>query len=761
MQDTVAGIGDVVQARKNDWSWRRVIGKAVVNREMYRVTGTGTDGSLQVRQLSRGENNAEKLGPEIRLKARYVERHVTLGYAVTVHSAQGATVDTATGIYSDQTSLEALYVALTRARERNVGIAVTRTIDDGAPLVPEGVNAPQPGEDRATPLQVAAGIAERAEPDRSALQTERESLLSSISLRTLAARHTEVTELANAQRYAGVVDRLVAEGTLPAEVRDRLLAGGAEVDGLWRLVRSGELAGHEPGQLLGQAARGRSLDDAGSVAKVLYHRIANRHTGQLIPTGDTYAERTPTDAPGDFGRYLRASAQAMDTRRGALGEQVAADPPQWALRRLGPVPEEVVERAEWTHRAGLVAAYREQAGYDDDRDAIGPAPRPGQTEQRAAWHAAWRAFGAPEEEREYASMTGDELRERVEAYQRATAWSPPWVGDELRATAEAARTYRQEVQLHTARAAAVDDVDEAAELADTAAAYASLAGQLEEQHQRLLGIDDARAEWYLHTAAERAAADQAGRELALREAVEVEPTTRASDLVGTDRSEVLDQLVERGTLSDRQRELLEADVVAPALWRLVDVAERDGHDVQQVLTEAVEQRDLGDAESVAAVLHYRVTHTIEQRTPEHVETDQVHVDQADAAHAAEQKPEQVEAQRDANATAREAAERVVKVDDAGADAAAEHVDQAADTKSAATTVKWPDNVPTLDQTIEAAQKAREALQAIEAQRAEAQAREAHEAQERADAEARERTDREEYDRERARELEDEGRSLGL
>ena len=49
----------------------------------------------------------------------YLHRHVTHGYAVTVHSAQGVTADTTHAVLGENTSRNLLYVALTRGREHN------------------------------------------------------------------------------------------------------------------------------------------------------------------------------------------------------------------------------------------------------------------------------------------------------------------------------------------------------------------------------------------------------------------------------------------------------------------------------------------------------------------------------------------------------------------------------------------------------------------------------------------------------------------
>jgi hypothetical protein len=63
---------------------------------------------------------------------------------------------------------------------------------------------------------------------------------------------------------------------------------------------------------------------------------------------------------------------------------LAEQPPAWALDALGPVPEDVVERQEWEHRAGWAAAWRELAGHTDEHDPLGAAPPRGQVRHCSA-----------------------------------------------------------------------------------------------------------------------------------------------------------------------------------------------------------------------------------------------------------------------------------------------------------------------------------------------------------------------------------------
>ena len=57
--------------------------------------------------------------------ADYLAEHVALAYAVTVHKAQGLTVDRALTIVDERATLEHLYVGMTRGRHTNHAIVTT------------------------------------------------------------------------------------------------------------------------------------------------------------------------------------------------------------------------------------------------------------------------------------------------------------------------------------------------------------------------------------------------------------------------------------------------------------------------------------------------------------------------------------------------------------------------------------------------------------------------------------------------------------
>jgi len=65
-----------------------------------------------------------------RLPAAYVDRGVELGYASTVHGAQGETVTTAHVLIGKHTTEAAAYVAMTRGRDNNLADLVADSTDD-------------------------------------------------------------------------------------------------------------------------------------------------------------------------------------------------------------------------------------------------------------------------------------------------------------------------------------------------------------------------------------------------------------------------------------------------------------------------------------------------------------------------------------------------------------------------------------------------------------------------------------------------------
>ncbi|MDT0348133.1 MobF family relaxase [Pseudonocardia charpentierae] len=503
-QGTVAGVGDRVQARRNGWELVGHDGnaRAPINRETYTVTGTTADGGLHV---------VDTAGVPIALPADYVRDHLALAYASTVHAAQGRTVDTSHAVLGSSSSSDVAYVALTRGRDRNTAHVVTRALAADAEtgqtheIAPRSARAVladvRTGPDRDADLTATALAEQQAEAARSV----------QVALDRLAAEVAEVT----AGRVGAELDRLAATGVLRPADRTALAADPA-YSGLERLLRTAEVAGHDPAAVLHDAVAGRDFTDARSPAQVLHKRITTALDRRLAPQLSSYADLIPAGLPDTVQKRLTTLAEAADSRRRELGERVAADPPQWAREALGLVPDEPIARAEWEQRASWAAAYRELTGHDRDADPLGAAPPARLAENHAAWHAAHDALDLPDAGADEGKLTEGRLRARVRAYEREETWAPRYVADDLAAVEQRVERARADAELWTARAAAAGDPAEAVQLRAAAEQARAVAADAARMVADLEAADDARTGWWLHTAVTRDNAERARAELGNR-----------------------------------------------------------------------------------------------------------------------------------------------------------------------------------------------------------------------------------------------------
>ncbi|MEJ7832806.1 MAG: MobF family relaxase [Nocardioides sp.] len=106
-----AGIGDLVITRTNDRRLRLTATDWVTNGDRWHITNIAADGSLDVTHATNGLH--------ARLPRAYVAASVEVGYATTIHTAQGITADTVHGLVTGAETRQDLYTMLTRGRHQN------------------------------------------------------------------------------------------------------------------------------------------------------------------------------------------------------------------------------------------------------------------------------------------------------------------------------------------------------------------------------------------------------------------------------------------------------------------------------------------------------------------------------------------------------------------------------------------------------------------------------------------------------------------
>ena len=111
------GVGDLILSRRNDPTID-LRNTTDHRRPSWTRCATATDGASP--QSTRPTNRiaAERLddGARAVFDGDYLREHISLGYAVTVHSAQGVTADTTHAVLGENTTRAMLYVAMTRGR---------------------------------------------------------------------------------------------------------------------------------------------------------------------------------------------------------------------------------------------------------------------------------------------------------------------------------------------------------------------------------------------------------------------------------------------------------------------------------------------------------------------------------------------------------------------------------------------------------------------------------------------------------------------
>jgi hypothetical protein len=516
-----AGVGDLIAARRNDYRL------GVTNRAQYRITAINADGSITVVPADRAttamwsglvETSGSDVGSGARrapivLPASYVEADVQLGYASTVHAAQGLTVDAAHLVSDGGLDASGLYVALSRGRLRNTAhVALTAATHNGTrPAATTASGGQVRLEDaavRPSARVVLEASLEREVTNRAASVEAELDAARLASMDVLAGRYEAVVRTACRERLDRHLDELTTDGVLDPGTRARLGADQG-TEHLARLLRAIEQAGDDPRQTLTDAIAARSLTDAGSVAQVLSHRITGgRPLPHPIPAAhDPGHGATRAGMPGDIPpravQHLRHLAARIQQRQTTLGEHLTHKPPRWALTCLGPVPADGAARAAWQQRAGIVAGHREATGWDHPEQPLGAMPGIGATEQRASYAAAWEALGRPDTSLDEAAMTEGQLRIRVRAGQTERAWAPAHADAALRATETAHENARQAAAIARAladQAKQAGDIDAADCYTGEAVTHGQTAAVKAAAIQPLTTAADARARWAASTA---------------------------------------------------------------------------------------------------------------------------------------------------------------------------------------------------------------------------------------------------------------------
>ena len=319
-----ASVGDTVRTRSNDR--RNALSRTdwVRNGDRWIVENVGADGSLLVRHL--------ELGRTVTLDPDYVQSATELGYAGTVHSAQGSTADTCHVVATGDETRQLAYVALTRGRQANhLYLATASEGDLHTAMTERGLLPPTAVDD----LREILG--------RDGAQVSAHSTLTAAD-----DPHLNLAPAARAYDYSVATGSEILVGPEMMAAIDT--AAEEEVPGLtdgpaWPTLR-GHLAiigahGRDPVDALRTAVRSRELGTAVDKAAVLDWRL-DPSAGHSAGTGPLpWLPAIPkrlAELP-EWGDYLTARADLTTAHCDAIRADVASwtptTAPQWARPFLG------------------------------------------------------------------------------------------------------------------------------------------------------------------------------------------------------------------------------------------------------------------------------------------------------------------------------------------------------------------------------------------------------------------------------------------
>lgn len=314
--------GDLIVTRHNDRRLPISDTDWVKNGDRWRVTEVHPDGSLTATRLAGPGHPRNRVLP-----AAYVSQHVQLGYAATVHAAQGTTADTTHTVLSGSETRQTLYVALSRGRCQN-HLYLADATDPEPQNLPHVDAAPASAE-------VLTSIRNRDGAQESATTTQRRLHDPALMLHESVLRYQDALGVAAEQAIGATaltaLDRQ-AEDLWPG------LTNEAAYPTLRQHLALRTLEGDDPADLVRSTLHETtSAHDIAAVLDWRLRRSTDTHEGPL-----PWLPAVPEQLAGhpEWASYLTASSTNIEQLAAQVFETAATWAPEgvpaWAQALSGP-----------------------------------------------------------------------------------------------------------------------------------------------------------------------------------------------------------------------------------------------------------------------------------------------------------------------------------------------------------------------------------------------------------------------------------------
>jgi hypothetical protein len=313
-----ASLGDMIITRANDRRLRLSATDWVKNGDRWTITHVHRSGRLTVRH-SRSHLT-------VRLPIEYVRESTGLGYATTIHGAQGVSADTMHGLLTGQESQQQLYTMLTRGRHANH--LYLQVVGDGDPhtLIQPDTMSPR------TPSETLQQILARDEAPASASTMLRELNDPAARLLRAVQRYTDSLHVA--------ADQLLGPQTVAELDHADHYIPGLTAEPAWPTLRAHLLTlaadtGQHPLRHMLTAASEGDLRTAEDMAAVLDWRLTARTPANPGPLPWLLGIPATLQADHVWGGYLAKRSQLVADLAAQVpgGTQLEMLPALW-IRRL-------------------------------------------------------------------------------------------------------------------------------------------------------------------------------------------------------------------------------------------------------------------------------------------------------------------------------------------------------------------------------------------------------------------------------------------
>ncbi|NKS71987.1 relaxase domain-containing protein [Rhodococcus hoagii] len=343
--------GDIISTRLNNRRLALTRTDFVRNGDRWTVDEVHQDGSLTVTHIGTARS--------IHLPADYVAENTTLGYARTIHGAQGITADTCHTVATGAENRQLAYVALTRGKRGNDVYFGTANDGDPENVIDRETLLPR------TAVDIFTDILARDGAQKSATTTAR-------------ALDDPAQRIAHAAAAYDDAVGTAAEHTIGAEELARIDAAAEDVwkgltdQAAYPVLRKHlaiiAVGGDDAVEMLRAAAASRELDTAADIAAVLDWRLdpSGEHSAGTGPLPWLPAVPAALAADEKWGAYLRRRADLVSDLADKVAGQTEAftldTAPRWARPLLGVDPRLVKDLAVWRAAFAVDEADRRPTG---------------------------------------------------------------------------------------------------------------------------------------------------------------------------------------------------------------------------------------------------------------------------------------------------------------------------------------------------------------------------------------------------------------